>query len=126
MLRLIPRILALMTVQRQIAASRSARPWIRVQQGVTGGVPMVTLANPPSKSAHTPNFRASLGQLPEDEGLGVPRPGVEGPGVPLPGFAGLGVRPEPEHEPQPLTRAKKRMFSKRNRASEAEIFEAIS
>ncbi|WRX09789.1 hypothetical protein QQP08_002276 [Theobroma cacao] len=49
-------MLALMAVQRQTAASRSARPWMRGQQGVFGGVPTT------STLAHTPNLRVSLGQ----------------------------------------------------------------
>ncbi|PWA90899.1 hypothetical protein CTI12_AA012750 [Artemisia annua] len=38
-LRLMPKILAIMAVQRHTAASRSARPPMRVQHGVFGGVP---------------------------------------------------------------------------------------
>ena len=110
-LRLIPKMLALMAVQRQTAASRSKRPWMREQQGCTGGVPMVTLSKPPSRLAHTPNLRASLGHLP---------PPLDGEGV---GFGfGLGE----EHEPQALTREKKRMLSAKKRASDADLFEAIS
>nr|GEU51454.1 RNA-directed DNA polymerase, eukaryota [Tanacetum cinerariifolium] len=62
-LRLIPKTLALMAVHRQTAASMSARPWIRVQHGLTGGEPSTTPSNPPSKSAHTPSFKMSLGQV---------------------------------------------------------------
>ena len=70
-LRFIPSKLALMAVQRQMAASRSARPFKRVQQGAVGGVPMTTPTNPPSKFAQTPNLRVSLGHLPLEAGVGV-------------------------------------------------------
>lgn len=65
MFRLIPRILALMAVQRQTAASRSTRPSSREQQGVpSGGEPITVPSKAPwSTLAHTPSFRASLGQL---------------------------------------------------------------
>ncbi|KAK3429032.1 hypothetical protein EUGRSUZ_E00449 [Eucalyptus grandis] len=63
MLRLIPRMLALMAVQRQTAASRSRRPSRTEQQGMSGGVPMMALTGPSSTLAHTPSFSASLGQL---------------------------------------------------------------
>lgn len=53
---------ALMAVQRQAAASRSASPESRLQQGVFGGVPTTRWTKPFSKFAHTPNLRASLGQ----------------------------------------------------------------
>ncbi|KAJ6715059.1 hypothetical protein OIU85_026552 [Salix viminalis] len=56
-----------MAVQRQTAASRSRRPSMTLQQGVTGGVPMVTLSNEPSKLAHTPNLSASFGHFPPEE-----------------------------------------------------------
>ncbi|KAF9596881.1 hypothetical protein IFM89_013929 [Coptis chinensis] len=41
-LRMIPNILALIAVQRHAAASRSARPSIRVQQVGSGGEPTLT------------------------------------------------------------------------------------
>lgn len=69
--KLMPKILALMAVQRQTAASRSANPWMRLQHGLVDGVPMVTPINPPSKSAHTPNFRVSLGHVALLGGVGV-------------------------------------------------------
>ncbi|PQQ14198.1 hypothetical protein Pyn_06003 [Prunus yedoensis var. nudiflora] len=62
MFRLMPKILALMAVQRHTEASRSMRPKRIVQQGLTGTRPTLTLTNPPSTSAQTPNCRASLGQ----------------------------------------------------------------
>jgi hypothetical protein len=37
----IPRMLALSAVQRQAAASRSAKPWMSEQHGFTGGFPNV-------------------------------------------------------------------------------------
>ncbi|KAG5592955.1 hypothetical protein H5410_043469 [Solanum commersonii] len=66
---LIPRILAFNAVQRQIAASRSKSPPSTVQQCGSGGVPMTAPTGPLSTLAHTPSFRASLGQCPLD-GLG--------------------------------------------------------
>ena len=58
-----PKILALMAVQRQTAASRSARPPMRVQHGVFGGVPTTRWTRSLSKLAHTPNLRVSFGQV---------------------------------------------------------------
>lgn len=80
---------------------------------------MVTLSNEPSKSAHTPNLSASLGQFPA-EGFGV------GVGLGL----GLGEGQPPPHERQPpphaVTKEKKRRLSTRKRASGAVLLEAIS
>ncbi|MBA0831184.1 hypothetical protein Goarm_015666 [Gossypium armourianum] len=70
MLRLMPKMLALIAVQRQAAASRSTRPLRREQHGITGGEPTVTLTKL-STLAHTPNLRASLGHLPRADGVGV-------------------------------------------------------
>lgn len=75
---------------------------------------MVTLSKPPSKSAHTPSLRASLGHLPEEDGEGV-------------GFGlGFGLGLGEGQEPQALTREKKRMLSAKKRASDAVLFEPIS
>lgn len=63
MLRLIPRMLALMAVQRHTATSRSTSPSRIAQQGVSGGLPTTAPTAPFSNLAHTPNFRVSLGQL---------------------------------------------------------------
>ncbi|KAL4325787.1 hypothetical protein GQ457_11G016610 [Hibiscus cannabinus] len=60
-LRLIPRTFALMAVQRQRAASKSANPWIKAQHSLVGGVP-TTMFTSPSTSAQTPSFSVSLGQ----------------------------------------------------------------
>ncbi|KAA3475848.1 transmembrane protein [Gossypium australe] len=68
MLRLMPKTLALIAVQRQTAASRSTRPSRREQHGITGGEPMTGLTKP-STLAHTPNLRASLGHLPCEDGV---------------------------------------------------------
>ncbi|MBA0703212.1 hypothetical protein Goari_000088 [Gossypium aridum] len=111
MLRLMPKMLALIAVQRQAAASRSTRPLRREQHGITGGEPTVTLTKL-STLAHIPNLRASLGHLPRADGVGV--------GV------GLGLEPEEEQDPQlALTREKKRMLSAKRRAMEADLFESI-
>jgi hypothetical protein len=61
-LRLMPKILALRAVQRHTAASRLARPSMREQHGVFGGLPSSTLIKP-NTSAHTPNLIVSLGQV---------------------------------------------------------------
>ncbi|QCD81273.1 hypothetical protein DEO72_LG2g1598 [Vigna unguiculata] len=58
-----PKMLALRAVQRQTAASRSARPWMSSQHGVFGGFPSCTPIKP-NTSAHTPNLRVSAGQVP--------------------------------------------------------------
>ncbi|GMJ15067.1 hypothetical protein HRI_005175900 [Hibiscus trionum] len=114
MLRLSPKTLALSAVQRQTAASRSARPWIREQHGCTGGEPTTTLTKL-STLAHTPSLRASLGHLPRADGVGV------GFGFGL----GLGLGLVEGQELQALPREKKRMLSAKKRAMEADLFEAI-
>lgn len=62
-LMLMPRILALMAVQRHTAASRSISPCKTEQQGASGGFPTTVPTDPLSNLAQTPSFRASLGQL---------------------------------------------------------------
>ncbi|KAL4352078.1 hypothetical protein GQ457_06G037720 [Hibiscus cannabinus] len=122
MLRLMPKMLALMAVQRQTAASRSTRPWRREQHGCTGGEPTVALTKL-STLAHTPNLRASLGHLPRADGVGV---GV-GFGFGL-GFGlglGLGFGLVGGQGVEALPREKKRMLSKKKRAMGADVFEAI-
>lgn len=76
---------------------------------------MVTPINPPSKLAHTPNFRVSLGQVPL-LGLGV------GFGFGL----GLGLGFGPGHVPHALERVKKRRFRTRNSTIDVFCLEAIS
>ncbi|KAL4352657.1 hypothetical protein GQ457_06G037650 [Hibiscus cannabinus] len=116
MLRLSPKTLALSAVQRQTAASRSARPWMREQHGCTGGEPTTTLTMF-NTLAHTPNLRASLGHLPRADGVGV------GLGFGL----GLGLRlVGGQGAEEALPREKKRMLSAKKRAMEADLFEAIS
>ena len=61
MSRLIPSTLALMAVQRQRAASKSAKPESKAQHLLEGGVPTIMLTSP-RRSAHTPSFNVSLGQ----------------------------------------------------------------
>ncbi|CAF2149183.1 unnamed protein product, partial [Brassica napus] len=66
-LMLMPRTLALRAVQRQTAASRSTKPFMRLQHGVTGGVPRagpVTSFNKFRALTQTPSFKVSLGQVP--------------------------------------------------------------
>ena len=107
-------MLALRAVQRHTAASMSARPWMREQQGSTGGLPTLMLSNPLRTLAQTPNLRVSLGQLVPVEGLGF-----------AVGF-GFGFGLGPGHVPQELTRAKKKRLSARKRASEDVVLDAIS
>lgn len=134
-----------MAVQRQTAASRSRRPWIREQQGVTGGVPITIPNKPLSKLAHIPSFRASLGHV-AVEGVGVvgvPGVGVAGvPGVGVAGVPGVGVTGPGVgfgvgfgfgfglglggQLPHAEVKAKKRRLIERKRASDADALEAIS
>ena len=80
-----------MAVHRQTAASRSARPLMRVQHGLVGGEPTSTLTKP-SKSAHTPSFKVSFGHV-----------ALVGFGFGLGSGFGVGLG----QVPQPLTMAKK-------------------
>ena len=136
-----------MAVQRQTAASRSASPSMREQQGVFGGVPTTTLTKPLSTSAQTPSFRVSLGQV----GLvaGVGGDGGFGEGVGALGALGtlgvgtlgaLGALGVGVHEPHEdggfgggghgtwleVTRVKKRRLRERRRVVDEIAFEAIS
>lgn len=61
MFRLMPKVSALVAVQRHTAASTSAKPWVSEKQGNVGEEATTTFTNP-SKSAHTPTFRVSLGE----------------------------------------------------------------
>lgn len=103
-----PNTLALMAVQRQTAASRSAKPSMRVQHGVLGGVPTTRCTKSLSKSAQTPSFRVSLGHLPF-EGLWW-WAGVEG-------FGGVGVDVGGHGTLLELTNVKKRMLRRRKMAT---------
>ena len=69
MLRLIPSTLALIAVQRQRAASKSAKPASKAQHLLVGGVP-TTMFTSPRRSAQTPSFNVSLGQAAGGGGLG--------------------------------------------------------
>ena len=112
MSRLMPRMLALMAVQRQMAASRSRRPSSKAQQGVSGGVPITTPTSPLSTLAQIPSFRASMGQLPE---LGLAGVGV-----------GVGFDLGWGQVSQPLTRANKTRLMERKRAADEVLLESIS
>lgn len=119
-LRLMPKTLALRAVQRQTAASRSVSPSMREQHGVFGGVPMVIPINPPSKSAHTPSFRVSFGQV---AWLGLA--GGGGHGFAFGGGGGgfgLGVG----QLPHALERVKKTRFSSKKRAMDDVFLQAIA
>jgi len=69
-----------MAVQRQSAASRSAKPWSNAQHLLETGEPTTTLTSP-RMSAQTPSFRVSLGHFPDggggDWGWHVPHAWVE-------------------------------------------------
>lgn len=108
MLMLMPRMLALIAVQRHTAASRSTSPWSIEQQGVSGGFPTTVPTAPLSNLAHTPSFRASLGQLfPVGFGLGF--------GI---GFGWTQVL-------HPFARANNRRLMKKKRAAD-ELLASIS
>ncbi|KAI3691656.1 hypothetical protein L6452_31457 [Arctium lappa] len=68
--KLIPKTLALMAVHKQMAASRSISPAIRLQHGCVGGFPMMIPSKSPSKFTQTPSWSASLGQVGFIGGLG--------------------------------------------------------
>lgn len=128
-LSLMPRMLALSTMQRQTAASRSARPWMSVQHGFFGGLPRFRLMRPLSTLAHTASLRVSMGHLPvEEPGLGGMKPGLGGVKLGLggvkPGLGGLGVGPG--QTPQPPTRAKKRRLKATKRAADAGALDAMA
>jgi len=90
-LRLIPSTLALMAVQRQSAASKSAKSLIKAQQSLVGGVPIITFTSPKTL-AQTPSFRVSLGQVGDaDGGGGQLGFGVGGVGFGVGVGAGFGV-----------------------------------
>lgn len=59
---MIPRTLALIAVQRQTAASKSAKPWINAQHLLEAGDP-TTILTSPKTSAQTPSFNVSLGHF---------------------------------------------------------------
>ncbi|KAJ3680525.1 hypothetical protein LUZ60_016803 [Juncus effusus] len=96
-----PNTFPLIAVQRQTAASRLTSPSRRGQQVVVGGVPTLSPLIKFKTSAQTPNFSASIGQLPE------PPEGVLGLGVGV----GLG-QPLPHAE----VRVKERRLKARKRA----------
>lgn len=114
MLRLIPRMLAFKAVQRQIAASRSRRPPSAEQQCGSGGFPTTVPILPFSNLAHTPSFRASLGQCPL---LGV------GFGVGFGLGLGLGVGMYGQPLLQPLTSVKKRRLKEKKNTSDRDLFD---
>ncbi|KAM0862836.1 hypothetical protein ACQ4PT_044991 [Festuca glaucescens] len=103
-----PRMLALSTVQRHTAASRSTSPSSSGQHGNVGGTPTLALISP-STLAHTPSFSASRGHLPNEAGVGVGVEGVDGVGV-----AGVGQFP-----PHALAMENTTRFTARNSAIDA-------
>lgn len=113
-LRLMPKTLALRAVQRQRAASTSARG-LRSEQHGSLSAPITTFTKP-STSAHTPSFSVSMGQLAFGAGTGVDGGGHAGFGF---GFT---------QEPQPDTEAKRTRLRAKKRAIEEETLleEAIA
>ncbi|KAK9052315.1 hypothetical protein SSX86_028944 [Deinandra increscens subsp. villosa] len=81
MFRLIPKTLALMAVQRQTAASRSASPPMRLQHSVFGWLPRTRLRRPLSTLAHAPNLSVSIGQVFLGGDKGVDGAGTDGVGA---------------------------------------------
>ncbi|KAG9141168.1 hypothetical protein Leryth_001654 [Lithospermum erythrorhizon] len=150
-LRLIPKTLAFMAVQRQTAASRSTRPPIRVQHGLFAGVPIIRWTKSFNKLTQTPSFNTSIGHASLAgamaglsvldggmAGLVVLAGGIGGLAVLAGGTAGLGVlaggmagaRPflggdEGGGATVELTRVKKIRLKVMRRAVEARLFEAI-
>ena len=108
MSRVMPSTLALMAVQRQAAASRSARPPRRLQHGSAGGFPTSALTRP-ATLAHAASLSAFLGHLPLLDGDGDGGVGVGGVGVGQP-------------PPQPLATAKRR----RLRATRRKALDAMA
>ncbi|KAI3709322.1 hypothetical protein L2E82_39082 [Cichorium intybus] len=124
-----------MAVQRQTAASRSARPLRRLQHGVFDGVPMTMERRSLSKLAHTPNLRVSFGQvaLGGFEGVGGTLVGG-GHGGGVLGFGGgghdggglgFGGGGQPFGVLVEVTRVKKRRFKRRRRVVLVKALEAI-
>lgn len=74
-----PRMLALSAVQRQTAASRSTKPSMRLQHGLTGGAPNVTF-NKLSALTQTPSFIVSFGHVWMAGGVGEGGLGLYDPG----------------------------------------------
>lgn len=115
MLRLRPRTLALRAVHRQRAASASASPPSRLQQGSFGGVPISKLIKPLSTLAQAANLRVSTGHLTLGGG-GLTIGGGLGIGGGLRIGGGLGIG----HKPRTLVRVRKRRLSARKKATEVE------
>lgn len=105
-----PNTFALIAVQRQTAASRSTRSWMRGQQGVFGGVPKTMLSKFFNTLAQTPSLRASLGHVALAGGLGL--------GLGFGGGGKAGVWFE-------LTIVKKRRFRERSKSQILTALEAI-
>lgn len=122
MLRLMPRTLALRTVQRHRATSASARPPRRLQHGFLGGLPSSKLIKPLSRLAQAPSFSVSIGHLTIGGVYGVGGVGVYGVGGIGVGLGGFGVGPQP----QAAARAKRRRLRARKRAAEAWDLDAMA
>ncbi|URD96427.1 hypothetical protein MUK42_28977 [Musa troglodytarum] len=87
-LMLMPRMLALMAVQRHTATSRSTSPSMRLQQGSLGGCATVALTRPLRTLAQAASLSVSRGHLASPPGLGGTGLGV---GVGLEHGLGFGV-----------------------------------
>ncbi|WVY94364.1 hypothetical protein V8G54_033452 [Vigna mungo] len=89
------RILALMVVQRQTAASKSTSPARTGQHVCLALLPIPMWMRPPSTSTHAPSFRESIGHVGCAGGgygtTGVGDGGGGGHGVSLGGLGGVTV-----------------------------------
>ena len=108
-----PSTLALMAVQRQTAASKSARPLRRLQHGSAGTLPASPLTRP-STLTHTPNLSAFTGHLPLDDGGGVEGGGGGGTAG---GVGGVGQLPQAL-----ATVNKRRLSAKKRTALDAMVY----
>ncbi|KAM0926294.1 hypothetical protein ACQ4PT_003418 [Festuca glaucescens] len=117
--RLMPRTLALMAVQRQTAALRSASPDSSGQHCSVDGTPRLSLSRF-STLAHTPSFSVSIEQVPPPpvDGVGGAGVGITGAGGGTAiGGVGTGVGLE-QYDPQPCAvAARSARFTARKRAS---------
>ena len=116
-LSLMPRTLALMAVQRQTAASRSASPLSRGQQSSLAGTPRLSFSRF-STLAHAFSFSVLIEQGP------LPPPVVGGVGTGMTGggmaIGGVGTGMAgvlPQYDPQPCAAAMRTRFRARKRAT---------
>lgn len=83
------RSLALMVVQRQMAASKSTSPWSTGQHVALALLPIPMCTRPPRTSTHAPSFKVSMGHV--SCALGGDGDGGGGHGVSVGGGFGVTV-----------------------------------